>query len=91
MKSEITLEVIKRLNGSIHAVGSCEIDKERYDNLKNMDTILWHLVNDVIEETQNHDSYMGSVSLSGNKAIETLKDLKEMIDDTLREVGELDD
>lgn len=56
-----------------------------------MDTILWHLVNDVIEETENHDSYMGSVSLSGNKAIETLKGLKEMIDDTLREVGELDD
>lgn len=91
MKSEITLEVINKLNGSIHAIGSCEIDKERYENLENMDTILWQLTNDVCEEAENHDSYMGSVSSSGNRSIVILKGLKELIDDTLREVGELDD
>lgn len=89
MKSEITLEVIKKLNGSIHAIGSCEIDKERYKNLENMHTILWQLTNDVCEETENYDSYMSSVSSSGDRAILILKDLKELIDDTLREVGEL--
>lgn len=54
-----------------------------------MNTILWQLVKDVCEEAENHDSYMGSVSVSGNRAIEILKELKEMIDDTLREMGYL--
>lgn len=91
MKSETILEVVKKLNGSIHSIGSSEIDKERYENLKKMNTILWQLVKEVCEEAENYDSYMGSVGASGNRAIEILKELKEMIDDTLQEVGELND
>lgn len=86
----VIVPIIEKLVGSIHAVGSSEIDKERYENLKNLHGILFKLIDKVCDETYSHNSYMGSVSASGDKAIEILKDLKVSIDDTLQEVGEIE-
>lgn len=85
----VVVPIVEKLVGNIHAIGSSEVDKERYENLKNMYDILYRLTDKVCEEAYSYNSYMGSVSASGEKAIEILKDLKVLIDDTLQEVGEL--
>lgn len=85
----VIVPIIEKLVGSIHAIGSYEIDKERYENLKNLHRILFELIDKVCDEAYRHSDYRRSVSASGDKAIETLKDLKVLIDDTLQEVGEL--
>lgn len=85
----VIVPMVEKLVGSIHAIGSSEVDKERYENLKNMHGILFKLIDKVCDEAYSHNSYMGSVSASGDKAIEILKNLKTLIDDTLQEVGEL--
>lgn len=84
----VVIPIIEKLVGSIHAVGSSEIDKERYENLKNLHGIIFELTDKVCDEAYKYNSYMGSVSASGKKAIEILKGLKVLIDDTLQEVGE---
>lgn len=86
----VIVPIIEKLVGNIHAIGSCEVDKERYENLKNIHGILFKLIDKVCDEAYSHNSYMGSVSASGDKAIEILKDLKVLIDDTLQEVGEIE-
>ena len=86
----VIVPIFEKLVGSIHAVGSSEIDKERYENLKNLHGILFKLIDRVCDEAYRHSDYRGSVSASGKKAIEILKDLKALIDDTLQDVGELD-
>ena len=85
----VVIPIIEKLVGSIHAIGSCEIDKERYENLKNLHGILLELTDKVCDEAYQHSDYRRSVSASGDKAIEILKGLKVLIDDTLQEVGEL--
>lgn len=85
----VVIPIVEKLVGNIHAVGSCEIDKERYENLKNLYGILLELTDKVCDEAYQYNSYMRSVSTSGQKAIEILKNLKTLIDDTLQEVGEL--
>lgn len=85
----VVIPIVEKLVGNIHAVGSCEIDKERYENLKNLYGILFKLTDKVCDEAYKYNSYMGSVSASGKKAIEILKNLKTLIDDTLQDVGEL--
>lgn len=85
----VIVPIIEKLVGSIHAIGSCEIDKERYENLKNLYGIIFELTDKVCDEAYQYNSYMRSVSASGQKAIEILKNLKTLIDDTLQEVGEL--
>ena len=85
----VVIPIVEKLVGSIHAIGSCEIDKERYENLKNLYGIIFELTDKVCHEAYKYNSYMGSVSASGKKAIEILKNLKTLIDDTLQEVGEL--
>lgn len=86
----VVVPTIEKLVGSIHAVGSSEIDKERYENLKNLYGILFKIIDKVCDEAYRHSDYRRSVSASGKKAIEILKDLKVLIDDTLQDVGELD-
>lgn len=86
----VIIPIIEKLVGNIHAIGSCEIDKERYENLKNLHGILFKLIDKVCDEAYRHSDYRGSVSASGDKAIEILKDLKVLIDDTLQEVGEIE-
>lgn len=85
----VVIPIIEKLVGSIHAIGSCEIDKERYENLKNLHGILFELTDKVCDEAYQHSDYRRSVSVSGDKAIEILKGLKVLIDDTLKEVGEI--
>lgn len=79
----VIIPIIEKLVGNIHAIGSCEIDKERYENLKNLHGILFKLIDKVCDEAYRHSDYRGNVSASGDKAIEILKDLKVLIDDTL--------
>lgn len=86
----VVIPIIEKLVGNIHAIGSCEVDKERYENLKNLYGILFKIIDKVCDEAYRHSDYRRSVSASGKKAIEILKDLKALIDDTLQDVGELD-
>lgn len=85
----VIVPIIEKLVGNIHAIGSCEVDKERYENLKNLYGILFKIIDKVCDEAYRHSDYRRSVSASGDKAIEILKDLKVLIDDTLQEVGEI--
>ena len=88
LTSEVLVQLIKKTNGSIHAIGSHEIDKENTQNLTSMGKILFDLVGEVCEEASNCSSPMGSVNANGQKAVEILKELKELIDDTLSDVAE---
>lgn len=83
MKAEIVIEVIGKLIGGVNSVGSTHVDNERYENLKELEEVLYHFTDKIIKESYEADSYMGSVSRSGKYARKILKELKERIDEAL--------
>lgn len=85
MKAEIVIEVIEKLIGYVQSVGSCHIDNERYENLKELKQVMYYFTDILIEESYGADSYMGSVARSGKYARKTLVNLKEKIDEALEE------
>lgn len=55
---KVLIQLIKKTNGSIHAIGSHEIDKENNQHLTSMGELLFDLVNDVCDEADNYGSPM---------------------------------
>lgn len=84
MMSSYTLyEFVKRIIGSIEAVGSCHIDDERYKNLVQQCGLVDDLIQEIIDEARNIERYEGSVKKSGKFAYDYLCDLKEDLENSL--------
>ena len=85
MKAETVIEVVGKLIGGVSSVGSTHVDNERYENLQELEEVMYHFTDKIIKESYGADSYMGSVARSGKYAKRILKELKARIDDALEE------
>ena len=84
MMNKYTLyEFVKRIIGSIEAIGSCHIDNERYENLVQQCSLVDDLLQDIIDEARNIKRYEGSVKRNGKFAFDYLCDLKEDLENSL--------
>ena len=83
MEAKIVIQVMEKLIGDFGAIGDSRIDTENFNNLQTLEKVLIHFVREVIEESYNVDSFMASVSCSGEYARDILTSLKEEIDEAL--------
>ena len=83
MDSEIIIDVLDRLVGNIHAIGSTHIDNERYDNLLNMEQVAYFTIDELLKELPNIKRHEYSMSKSGEKAFAILKNIRNDLDDYL--------
>ncbi len=83
MEAKIVIQVMEKLIGNFGAIGDSRIDAENFNNLQTLKKVLIHFVREVIEESYNADSFMASVSCSGEYAKDILASLKEEIDEAL--------
>lgn len=81
-------EIIDRLIGNIHSVGSSEIDCDRYENLEEYCELVYDMVNEICFEARKSKRYEYSMKKSGLKSIECLKNIRQMIDKCLGDVKE---
>lgn len=81
---EIT-RIITALNGGINPVGETNADNDRYENLKNLETIIDCLLDDIQLLIPNKNRYEYSVKRAGNEAVEYLKEIRERITDWFKE------
>lgn len=88
MNSETIYEVITRIIGSIHAIGSCHIDNERYENLDVFTDVHYLMMRDLFEEVENIKRYEASMKSSGKRVLKYLKFLRDEIDVYIGEVTE---
>lgn len=76
-------EFVKRIIGSIEAVGSHHIDKERHKNLVQQCSLVDDLIQEIIEEAENIKSYECSKRENGKYAFDYLCDLKEDLENVM--------
>ena len=81
-------EIIDRLIGNIHSIGSSHIDCERYENLKEYCGLACEMINEICDEAKNSKRFEYSMEKSGKEAIEYLKCIKVTIDYCLNHFGE---
>lgn len=81
-------EIIDRLIGNIHSIGSSHIDCERYENLKEYCGLACEMINEICDEAKNSIRFEYSIKKSGLKSIEYLKNIRQMIDECLDDVKE---
>lgn len=83
MDSKTIIEVVDKLVGSIHAIGSTEVDNKRYENLRCLEDVAWHIIDELIEECNNSTRYEGSMKASGEQAIKILRSIASEINISL--------
>lgn len=70
-------DVVRKLIGNIHPVAASHVDSDRFENLDNMCTLVYALVQDIKEVAAQKDSQFGSVSKAGKHADKFLKELND--------------
>lgn len=85
MKSEVIIEVIDKLVGSIEPYGSTQIDEERLKNLETLIEILDEYINEIIDVTKYRNRYEYSILAIADRAYAWLVDLRDYIDDIVQE------
>lgn len=83
--SEEIVRIIDALNGGITPVGETNADECSYANLKNLETIIYCLLDDIQFLITSRNSYEYSVKRIGNEAINYLIDVRNRINDWLKE------
>lgn len=83
MNCETIIEVLDKLVGNIHAIGSTEIDNKRYDNLLNMEEVAYFTIDELLKELPSINRHEYSMSKSGKKAVSILKSIRDYLDDYL--------
>lgn len=81
--------VLKKLTGSIHAIGETNHDNQAYENLMLFDEVFGRMYHEIVEEAEKHNIYEGSVSRNGNYALTILENLKEHLDYVLSELKDV--
>lgn len=85
-RSEVVCDVLDKLIGNISAVGETQRDDNNFVNLKVMDKVLYHVIEQLCKETSNATRYEYSVKRSGKCAISILEETREWINDTLEDI-----
>lgn len=85
MKSDVIIEVIDRLVGSIEPYGSTQIDKERLENLETLLEVMDKYIKDIKEVTRFRNRYEYSILEIAERAYDWIVDLRDYTDDIVRE------
>lgn len=85
MKSEVIIEVIDKLVGSIEPYGSTQIDEERLENLETLLEVMDEYIGEIIDVTKYRNRHEYSILAIANKAYDWLVDLRDYTDDIVRE------
>ena len=88
MKSDVIIEVIDRLVGSIEPYGSESIDKERMENLETLIEVMDEYISEIIKAARYRNRYEYSILKIANRAYEWLDELREYVEDELRDMEE---
>ena len=88
MKSDVIIEVIDRLIGSIEPYGSTQIDKERLENLETLLEVMDKYIKDIKEVTRFRNRYEYSILEIAERAYDWLVDLRDYTDDIVREYAD---
>lgn len=85
MKAETVIEVVKTLVGEVDAVGSADINRERFENLEVMTEVVDELMEEIISSSGAKDDYRRSVQQIGEYAFGWLKEWKETLEEIVGE------
>lgn len=85
MKSETVIKVIKKLIGDVEPAGEYYEDNINYQNLKELEQIMYHFTNKLVLQSYLADSREYSIKRSGEYAKRILVNMKDLIDDALEE------
>lgn len=85
MNSEVIIEVIDKLVGSIEPYGSTQIDEERLKNLETLLEVMDEYINEIIDVTKYRNRYEYSILAIAERAYDWLVGLRDYIDDIVRE------
>lgn len=88
MKSEVIIEVIDKLVGSIEPYGSTQIDEERLKNLENLLEVMDEYIKEIIDVIKYRNRYEYSILAIANRAYDWLVDLRDYTDDIVREYAD---
>lgn len=83
MNSETIIDVLDRLVGNIHAIGSTYVDNERYDNLLSVEKVAYYIIDELLKELPNIKRHEYSMSKSGKKAFTILENIRDDLNDYL--------
>ena len=72
-------DVVKKLIGPVHAIGSSDVDASREQNLKAMTDLIGYLVSEVQHAAKTKDRPESSMARIGKKAQEALDELREQL------------
>lgn len=86
MKSDVIIEVIDRLVGSIEPYGSTQIDEERLKNLENLLEVMDEYINEIIDVTKYRNRYEYSILEIAERAYDWLVGLRDYTDEIVREI-----
>ena len=85
MKSEVIIEVIDRLVGSIEPYGSTQIDEERLKNLETLLEVMDEYIGEIIDVTKYRNRYEYSILEIAERAYDWLVDLRDYTDDIVHQ------
>lgn len=87
-KVEHISESIKAIVGSSNAIGETNFDNQSNENLGVKEEITWLLLNDLLDSARNIDSHLSSVNKNGKKAVNALKNMRDVINEILEDYEE---
>jgi len=85
MKSEVIIEVIDKLVGSIEPYGSTQIDEERLKNLETLLEVMDEYINEIINVTKYRNRHEYSILEIAERAYDWIVGLRDYTDDIVRE------
>lgn len=88
MKSDVIIEVIDKLVGSIEPYGSTQIDEERLKNLETLLEVMDEYIGEIIDVTKYRNRYEYSILAIANRAYDWLIGLRDYTDDIVREYAD---
>lgn len=85
MNSELIIEVINKLIGSIEPYGSESIDKERLENLETLIEVVDEYINEIIHAAKYRNRYEYSILKIADRAYEWLVELRDYTNEIVSE------
>lgn len=82
-------EIVSKLIGRLTAYGSTEIDNEVSKNIEQVPELVNYLINKLYENGRLINRNEASIQVISKRSIEILEEIKENLDNYLKEINEL--
>ena len=88
MNSEVIIEVLDRLIGSIQPYGSTQIDVERMENLEILLEVMDEYINEIRDVAKYRNRHEYSILAMADRAYDWLVGLRDYVDEIVREYAD---